>query len=386
MQGLIDTNNLSIVMVFMEGLLSFFSPCVVPLLPLYFGYLSGNAKTTLADGRIIYARRKVMVQTISFILGISSSFLLLGLAFTAVGKVIQGYEAVFQIIVGVLILVLGIYQLGIVKIPFLNKERRLQVDLPLQKMNPFIAFALGFLFSFTWTPCVGPALTSILLLVSTSSAGYLYVLVYALGFVIPFIFLGLFTSQVLNFLKDKKQLLPMVVKIGAILLLVIGSYSLYEGIHAMKTAEQPPRDSSQEEGLFPNIELADIDGTVYKLSDYKGKVIFLNFWTTWCGYCQMEVEHLEQLYQMQDSEVQVLTVLVVTNETEEEVREFLNSKDLSFPVLIDWNSSFAMQYGVNSFPMSFLVTKEYKMLGYLPGYVELPGLLDVIQQAKDASN
>ena len=197
-----DMEQLSLVAVWLEGLLSFFSPCVVPLLPLYMGYLSGNAKTTLSDGKIVYNRKIVFIQTLAFMAGISLSFVILGLAFTSLGKVIDGYEPIFQMVAGILILVLGLYQLGILKLPFLNQEKRLNVDLPLDKMNPFIAFVLGFLFSFTWTPCVGPALTSILLLTSTSSIGYLYVLVYAVGFVVPFLVLGLFTSQVLNFLKD----------------------------------------------------------------------------------------------------------------------------------------------------------------------------------------
>ncbi|MDD6467367.1 MAG: cytochrome c biogenesis protein CcdA [Erysipelotrichaceae bacterium] len=376
----IQLEQISIVMVLIEGVVSFFSPCVVPLLPLYMGYLSSNAKTTLSDGRIIYNRRIVLIQTICFVGGISLSFVILGLAFTSLGQFIESYQAVFQIIAGILILVLGLYQLGFLNLSFLNQEKRLSIQLPLERMNPILAFVLGFLFSFTWTPCVGPALTSILLLTSTSSVGYLYVLVYAIGFVIPFLILGLFTSQVLNFLKDRKRVLPMIVKIGAVLLLVIGSYSLYQGIQNWN--HQKPVDEPIEQETFPNIVLSNMEGKKYQLSDYKGKVIFLNFWATWCGYCQQELVHLEELYQMQDPEVQLITVLVVTNETEQEIKDFLGNKEMSFPVLIDWEGEYAMQYGVNSFPRSFLITKDYEMLGYIPGYVDLETLLQVIEQAK----
>ena len=375
----INIEQLSVVMVFFEGLISFFSPCVVPLLPLYMGYLSGNAKTVLSDGKIVYNRRVVFIQTLCFMAGISLSFVVLGLAFTSLGQLLEDYEAVFQIVAGVLILLLGLFQLGVLKFNFLNQEKRLSVDLPLDKMNPLIAFVLGFLFSFTWTPCVGPALTSILLLTTTSSVGYLYVLVYAIGFVVPFLLLGLFTSQVLNFLKDRKKLLPMVVKIGAVILLVMGCYSLYQGVN---TYQKQKKAEAYADSGFPQFTLETIDGKEHALYEYDGKIILLNFWTTWCGYCQYEVEELRVLHDKQDKDVQILSVLVVTDETEEEIRTFLDQKDLPYPVLIDYNGFVASYYGVNSYPMTFVISQEYEMLGYIPGYVNLSVFEDIINQVK----
>lgn len=375
----ISIEQLSIVAVLLEGLLSFFSPCVVPLLPLYMGYLSGNAKTVLSDGKIVYNRKVVLIQTLCFIAGISLSFVILGLAFTSLGQMIENYEVIFQVAAGVLIIVLGLYQLEILKIPFLNQEKRLSIDLPLDKMNPLIALILGFLFSFTWTPCVGPALTSILLLTTTSNLGYLYVFVYAIGFVVPFLFLGLFTSQVLNFLKDRKKVLPMVVKIGAIILLIMGSYSLYQGIDLYN--KQQKEELYMDAG-FPQFTLETISGKEYALYDYDGKVIILNFWTTWCGYCQIEVEELRQLHDMNDEDVQILSILVVTDETEQEIKDFVAQKDLPYPVLIDYNGIIASRYGVNSYPLSFVITPKYEMLGYIPGYVGIDVFLNAIEQAK----
>ena len=377
----VNIEQISILMVFFEGLLSFFSPCVVPLLPLYMGYLSGNAKTVLSDGKIIYNRKVVLIQTLSFMAGISLSFVILGLAFTTIGQLLEDYEVFFQIVAGLLIIILGLYQLGLLKIPFLNQEKRLNVDLPIEKMNPFVAFALGFLFSFTWTPCVGPTLTSILLLTSTSSVGYLYVFVYAVGFVVPFLLLGLFTSQVLNFLKDRKKVLPTVVKVGAIILIVMGCYSLYQGV--TKYIQLQKIDESVDGfGQFPQFTLETIDGKAYALEDYKGKVIVMNFWTTWCGYCQIEVEELEAIHKMKDKDVQILSILVVTDETDQEIAQFLKEKDLSYPVLIDRGGILAYQYGVNSYPRSFVITDKYTMLGYIPGYVTKDVFLDAIEEAK----
>ena len=377
-----NLEQLSIVAVLLEGLLSFFSPCVVPLLPLYMGYLSGNAKTTLSDGKIVYNRKIVLIQTLAFMCGISLSFVILGLAFTSIGQLIDGYEPIFQMVAGVLILVLGLYQLGILKLPFLNQEKRLNVDLPLDKMNPLVAFVLGFLFSFTWTPCVGPALTSILLLTSTSSIGYLYVLVYAVGFVVPFLLLGLFTSQVLNFLKDRKKVLPAVVKIGAVILVVMGCYSLYQGVTNYQMQKQM-REEAISQADFPQFTLSTIDGEEHSLSDNVGKTIVMNFWTTWCGYCQYEVEELRELYEKNGKDVAIVSILVRGSETDEELRTFLEAKDLPYPVLID-DGTLNYQYGVDSYPRSFVITPKYKMLGYIPGYVEYEYFLDAIEQAKAA--
>ena len=204
-------------------------------------------------------------------------------------------------------------------------------------------------------------------------------LVYAIGFVVPFLLLGLFTSQVLNFLKDRKKVLPTVVKIGAIILLVMGSYSLYQGV---QTYSKQQKAEQYSDASFPQFTLETLNGKEYSLYDYDGKVIFMNFWTTWCGYCQMEVEELKEIHNMNDKDLQILSILVVTDETEEELKTFLKEKDLPYPVLIDYNGVVASQYGVNSYPRSFVIKPNYEMLGYIPGYVSKDVLLDVIEQAK----
>ena len=374
MHSILDFNNLSIVMVFIEGLISFFSPCVIPLLPLYFGYLSGNATSIAENGEKIYQREKVLLQTICFVLGISFSFLLLGLTFTALGKVFLEYQTAFKIIAGIMIIVLGLFQLGIIKVSILDREFKLPFSFNPNHMGMVPAFILGFLFSFTWTPCVGPALSSILLLVSTSQVGWFYVFVYSLGFVIPFLVLGIFTSQTLNFLKKKQNILPMVVKIGAVILLVMGVYTTYLGV-----SESGNKVAMSDENAIPEVELNDIDGNLHKLSSYKGKTLILTFWATWCPYCQQEMLNLEELHRNND-EVEIVSVLVVTTETKEEIKKYLDENNISLPVLIDVNGIIAGKFGVSGYPMSFVVSKDYEMLGYIPGYQSLEYLEAVIAE------
>jgi len=365
--NLVNINNVSVLMVFVEGLISFFSPCVVPLLPLYIGYLSGNATSVNEAGETIYERKKVLFQTICFVLGISCSFIILGLAFTSFGKLLAGYQSAFQIVAGILIIVLGLFQLGIFKIGFMNQEYRLPFKINANKMNPLVAFVLGFLFSFTWTPCVGPALSSILLLVSTSQTGILFVLVYALGFVLPFLLLGLFTTQVLNFLKKNKNLIPTIVKIGAVILICIGVYSTYQGIVSSSKTQGNTTDGKI---VMPNVMLKDVDGNLYQMEDYKGKPLIVSFMTTWCQYCKQEMAVFEEINVNRD-DVQIITILVVRDETKEEVQQFIDNYGGTFPILIDVNGEVAVEFGVSSYPKSFVVSKEFEVLGYIPGYLPI---------------
>ncbi len=223
--GLSVVNNISFILVFFEGILSFFSPCVIPLIPVYISYLAGNGKIVNEDGTILYKRKKVLTNTLFFVIGISSTFFILGLSFSALGIFFNNNKTLFRQIGGIIIIVLGLSQVGFLKLDFLKSEKKINFELTKDKMNPIIAFIMGFTFSFAWTPCVGPALSSVLILASGAShpfKGNLLVLVYAIGFVLPFLVLGLFTTQALNFFKENRNLLKYTVKIGGTILIIIG--------------------------------------------------------------------------------------------------------------------------------------------------------------------
>ena len=218
------TANVSTMLVFLEGFISFFSPCVLPLIPVYMSYLAGNGKRVNSDGTITYERKKVLFNTLFFVLGISSVFFILGLSFSALGIFFNKNRDIFSKIGGAIIVILGLVQLDIIKLNFLKMEKRINMDIG-GKMNPILAYIMGFTFSFAWTPCVGPALASVLILASNAEnafAGNMLVLVYALGFIIPFIILGIFTTETLNFFKEKRNLVKYTIKLGGFILVIIG--------------------------------------------------------------------------------------------------------------------------------------------------------------------
>ena len=422
---LVNAEAIQFPLVFLEGILSFFSPCVIPLLPVYIGYLAGGASHRLEDGTTVYRRSTVMLHTVFFVLGISAVFFLLGFSFTALGQFFGAHRRAFTVVGGILILILGLFQLGVFRLPFLQGERKIHLDLRGKEMTPVTAFVMGFTFSFAWTPCVGPALSSVLILASNSATalqGGLLILAYALGFVIPFLLLGLFTSQVLEFLKKRRHWLGAAVKIGGALLVIVGVLmitgwingingyfgSLGNGLSggtassqreesaaaAGEEASQEASSAQTEEDAAANrpalvdFTLTDQYGEEHTLSDYHGKVVVLNFWTTWCTYCKEEMPDLEELYQSTGQNGEELVILGVANPrtddapynqdvTRDEVEQFLEESGYTFPTVMDETGEVLSAYGVRSFPSTYFIDKEGRVMGYYPGLMD-PQLLQQV--------
>lgn len=139
-QGLVSSNNISFFLVFLEGLISFLSPCVLPLIPIYVGYLAGNAKQQNSDGTFTYKQMKVLLHTVFFILGISTSFFILGISFTAVGSFFNSNRTLFSRIAGILIIVLGLFQIGFFEFKFLKMNHKINLNLSGKKINPLMAY------------------------------------------------------------------------------------------------------------------------------------------------------------------------------------------------------------------------------------------------------
>ena len=241
--------------VFIQGIVSFFSPCVLPLIPLYMGYLAGGTIVYKEDGTLEYPRKKVLINTLCFVLGISFTFVLLGLGFSALGQFFSANQKVFSVIAGIVMMAFGLYMIGIFgKSRVVETEHRLPFRLDKFAMNPLVALVLGFTFSFAWTPCVGPVLASVLLMASSSASalyGFALVGVYTLGFVLPFLAVGLFTNEVLRFFKKHTNMVKYTVKIGGALLLVMGVMTLTGWMNGLSSylssfGETPSVSQTQE--------------------------------------------------------------------------------------------------------------------------------------------
>jgi len=217
--------NISILTVFAQGLLSFFSPCVLPLIPLYLGYLTGGY-TDEGENFTPKERVRTLINTLFFVIGIGFAFFVLALGMTAVGSFFGTRKYLLARIGGVIVILFGLYQLGLFGTSkTLNKEKRIHLPLEKMAMSPVTALLMGFVFSFAWTPCVGPTLTSVLLMAASSSskaAGFLLIGVYTLGFVIPFIAVGIFADGLLRLFRKHRGVVRYTAKIGGALLVVMG--------------------------------------------------------------------------------------------------------------------------------------------------------------------
>ena len=401
--------SVPIVTVFFQGLLSFFSPCVLPLIPIYISYLSGGTGVKGEDGKIHFRKSKVMLHTLFFVLGISFTFVVLGLGVSAFGSFFKDNQLIFARIGGVLVVAFGLYQLGMFgNSSFLGKERRLPMKADVLVMSPIVAFVMGFTFSFAWTPCVGPALASVLLMAASATtkwAGFALIGVYTAGFVLPFLAVGLFTTTALEFFKNHMKVVKYTVKIGGVLMILMGLLMFTGKMNAFtgylsgttfksetkkpdKQAEEKTEEKEEEE----NGEMAAIDFTLYdqygkehSLSDYKGKTIFLNFWATWCPPCKAEMPDIQKLYEFygEDGEVVILGVAApnFSNETDAEgIKAFLKENGYTYPVLMDTEGELFMQYGISSYPTTFMIDKEGNVFGYVSGQLSEDMMKSIIRQ------
>lgn len=373
-------DNLTFWGAFLEGLLSFFSPCILPLLPVYLGYMSGTG-TADASGQIRYDRRKTSRNTALFTLGVSGAFFLLALAATALGKMVQSHLSQFQIIAGILIILLALHQLGVISIPWLNKSGKgVQAG---NGLRGWRAFWTGFLFSFSWTPCIGPTLSGIILLSASDPRGYLYILLYAAGLLIPLLLVGIFTGDFLNLFKKHRKLIPALSRIGAVLLLVMGGWSVYRGMQGGDSAGTANEEEQQEYQSLDEYDfvLNDVDGGRHHLSDYKGKTIVLNYFATWCTYCQQEIEVLRE-YAESHPDVQIVGVLEITDESDEEIREYLEEKDLPYPVLLDHGGRIGSLFAVQGYPTTYFINSNFEAVYQAPGMLAMEDLAQVVEDTE----
>ena len=210
---------------FLTGILSFFSPCILPLIPAYFSLITGLSLDELIKPEQKSVRAKIFFSTLSYVLGFSVVFILMGASASYLGGLILTYKNWLRIIGGIIIIILGIHLCGLLKIDFLNIEKRIYVQN--KNIHIFGVFIIGMAFAAGWTPCIGPVLSSILILASskdTVSDGVILLSIYSLGLAIPFIILSLSIQYLLTFIAKAKKILKYINITAGILLIIIGVF------------------------------------------------------------------------------------------------------------------------------------------------------------------
>ena len=214
--------NVNGIAAFVSGLLSFFTPCILPLVPSYIIYISG---VTVRDMSAPAAghRKKVFIHSLLFVLGFSFVFVALGISSSLIGSFLYHYQAYIIRVGGVVLIALGLFYLDILKIPFFNRQYMLQLEQkPIGLLGSFI---VGITFSLGWTPCVGPALSSILIVASMdgrASHGLYLLSLYSLGLAIPFLMSSLVFDKLFFLLKKYSFVSRYAVRSLGVLLIILG--------------------------------------------------------------------------------------------------------------------------------------------------------------------
>ena len=210
------------------GLISFLSPCVLPLIPGYISYISGSSLNELIEKKNIN-----LIQIILFTVGFSIVFIIFGAASTFLGQILLQNSFELRIVAGLVIIIFSLHIIGIINIKFLNYEKRIDTNISSNFFSPIL---IGMAFAFGWTPCIGPILGSILVLAATEeslSKGILLLSFYSFGLAIPFILSGYLIQRFLIFSKNFKKNIKLVSKIGGIILFITGILIITNQLQAL---------------------------------------------------------------------------------------------------------------------------------------------------------
>ncbi|MDP5349895.1 MAG: cytochrome c biogenesis protein CcdA [Paracoccaceae bacterium] len=215
----------------LAGVVSFLSPCVLPIVPPYLAYMSGVSLSDLQNGQ--QGRNRAILPALFFVMGLSTVFLFLGFTASAIGAAFLQYQGYFNTIAGVLVMAFGAHFIGIYRISFLDREARL--DAGDRGGSAFGAYILGLAFAFGWTPCIGPQLGAILSLAASEASvarGTLLLGIYAAGLGIPFLLVAAFLPRLTGVMGWMKRHMDRIEKIMGLLLWTIGLLMLTGGFSA----------------------------------------------------------------------------------------------------------------------------------------------------------
>ncbi len=301
---------------------------------------------------------------------------------------------------------MGLFYVDLLKLSFLNREKRF--NLKVKEMNIGTAFLLGFTFSFGWTPCIGPILASVLIMVSSSSShltGNLLIAVYTLGFILPFLLVSLFYNKLYKSLDIIKANMEKIKQIGGVILIIAGMVMVYTGFDGVRAIyqkdkapieqEQQSEENSNEENSEAPKRIKSIDftltdqyGKVHTLSEYEGKTVFLNFWATWCPPCRQEMPYIKDIYKEYGLNKEEVVILGVASPNlgkegdEDHIKDFLKEEGYTFPVVMDYDGEFVYKYGISAFPSTFIIDKEGYVTQYVPGAMDKDTMKYLIEGEK----
>ncbi len=368
---------------FAGGLLSFLSPCVLPLVPGYVSMMSGVSIDNLkSDGGS--SRRAVIANSLAFNAGLSVIFLALGGTAGLVGAAIINNIWV-RLIGGLVIIIFGLHLIGLLKIKYLYRDtRQFSSEKP---SGIFGSLTLGIAFAAGWTPCIGPILGGIIGLAATSGgwkSGLILAAFYSAGLAVPFLLTGLAINQFLWFFGKFRRHLHKVEVVSGIILILIGILVMSNRVTMLASSRLaawlpnfesklklreggplPKTGSVVNAQPAPDVQFTKLDGSPMRLKDLHGRVVMLNFWATWCIPCRSEIPTLSAM--QKDFEASGLSIVGVSyDDTADLVQQFQKELPQSYQVVLG-GREVGSQLPASPLPTTYIIDREGRIREKLIG-------------------
>ncbi|MEK6335695.1 MAG: cytochrome c biogenesis protein/redoxin [Acidobacteriota bacterium] len=368
----------NILISFAGGLLSFLSPCVLPLVPGYLSLMSGVSIDHMKGegGSRSAARRAVIINSVAFNLGLSVIFLALGATAGLVGSAIISNVWV-RVIGGLVIIIFGLHLIGLLKIKYLYRDtRQFSSEKPRGVLG---SLTLGIAFAAGWTPCIGPILGGIIGLAATSGGwkgGLILSAFYSAGLAVPFLVTGLGINQFLSFYTKFRRHLHKVEVVSGVILILIGALVMTNRVtllassrlagllpnleRFLKFREPPPKPpvvtSGKDFPSAPDVQFTRLDGTALRLKEMRGRVVVLNFWATWCIPCRAEIPSLSAM--QKDFDSRGLTVIGVSyDDTVDLIQQFQKDIPQSYQIVLGGREVGA-ELPASPLPTTYIIDRE----------------------------
>jgi cytochrome c-type biogenesis protein len=366
----------NILIAFLGGLLSFLSPCVLPLVPGYISLMSGVSIDHLKDGNITGSRRAVIANSLAFNAGLSVIFLALGSTAGLLGAAIINNVWV-RVIGGLVIIIFGLHLIGLLKIKYLYRDtRKFRDDEPTGILG---SLTLGIAFAAGWTPCIGPILGGIIGLAATSGgwrSGLLLSAFYSAGLAVPFLLTGLGINQFLSFYSKFRRHLHKVEVVSGIVLILIGVLVMSNRVTMLASSRlagwlpnlesrlqfggentpPPATNANANYPAAPDVQFTKLDGSALKLKELQGRVVLLNFWATWCIPCRSEIPSLSAM--QKDFEARGLSVIGVSyDDTADLIQEFQKDIPQSYQIVLG-GREVGSQLPASPLPTTYIIDRQ----------------------------
>lgn len=397
-----ESANITIGIAFVAGILSFLSPCVLPLVPGYISLMSGVSIDRLKeDGSGGNARRAVILNSLAFNGGLSVIFLTLGTTAGLVGASIISNPWV-RGIGGVIIILFGLQLIGLLKISTLYKDTRFFSNE--KPRGPLGSFTLGIAFAAGWTPCIGPILGGIIGLAAASGGwrnGLILSAFYSAGLAIPFLVTGLGINQFFAFYGKFRKHLHKVEVVSGVVLIIVGLLVM-TGQSTLLTSSRlaawlpnaeawikvkPPAHPTAANSQFqpaPDVELQTLEGQPFHLTALRGRVVLLNFWATWCVPCRAEIPEFNAMQrELKPQGFEVVGVSTSPGDTVEAIRDFQKDLKQEYTVLRgaeEIGEKFGNGPGL---PVTYLIDREGRIRQKISGPRDRAGWEAVVKPLLD---